>query len=90
MSGRFRAELLSVHSKAVVRELAERLEKKRMSRRMFATKEEAVVLIQRAFRARRARHLEKAAKVIMVSHGALVTKERSSKMGLYKEGSGNR
>ena len=65
MSGRFREELLGPHIKAVMKEMTARMKARRRPKR-FATQEEATIAIQRAFRARRARNLEKAAKIAMM------------------------
>jgi hypothetical protein len=66
MSGAFRRELLDKKVVSVVTQLAHRLEQRRRGVRKFKTETHAVVHIQREFRARRRRNLEKAARVAML------------------------
>jgi hypothetical protein len=62
----------------VMKELAVRMETRRKGKRRFVTQEDATVAIQRAFRARKLRNLEKAAKMAMMSHGANVSRQTSA------------
>ena len=66
MSGHFRSELLDARVTDVVKQLAERLERRRRGTRRFATQEHAVTHIQRAFRERKKQNLGRAAKVALL------------------------
>ena len=66
MSGHFRSELLDARVTDVVKQLAASLERRRRGTRRFATQEEAVLHIQRAFRERKKRNLGRAAKLALM------------------------
>ena len=72
-----------------VRYTTRRMEMKRTGMtRMFKTREDAVVHIQRTFRQRKLRNLEKAAMVAMTKHGETVKTEESvrRRLELYDNG----
>ena len=66
MSGHFRSELLDARVTDVVKQLAASLERRRRGTRRFATQEQAVLHIQRAFRERKKRNLGRAAKLALM------------------------
>ena len=66
MSGHFRSELLDARVTDVVKQLAASLERRRRGTRRFATEEQAVLHIQRAFRERKKRNLGRAAKLALM------------------------
>ena len=66
MSGHFRSELLDARVTDVVKQLAASLERRRRGTRCFATQEQAVLHIQRAFRERKKRNLGRAAKLALM------------------------
>ena len=66
MSGHFRSELLDARVTDVVKQLAASLDRRRRGTRRFATEEQAVLHIQRAFRERKKRNLGRAAKLALM------------------------
>ena len=76
LSDHFRADLMGSHMKAMMKDLAERMERRRTGTRLFRTEEDAILHIQRAFRARKERYLENAAKIAMVDVTASKRKRR--------------
>ena len=80
MSGHFRSELLDARVADVVKQLAASLERRRAGTRRFATQEQAVTHIQRAFRERKKRNLGRAAKVALL-HAASGKKAKENRRG---------
>ena len=85
MSGAFRAELLDEKVQSVMTTLAAKLERRRRGIKKFATQEQAVVHIQKTFRARKKRNLDKAARVAML-HAASSGSRASGKSSNYSSG----
>ena len=66
LSDHFRVDLMGSHMKTMMKDLAATMERRRKGTRLFRTEEDAILHIQRAFRARKERYLENAAKIAMV------------------------